>query len=76
MAKYYVAYEDKGPSGPCGQVTSVTRTHNDLYIFDDEEIARLFIEKIRSRGSGSRIMSKIIGFWSEDMGNIIINWKE
>lgn len=76
MGKYYVAYEDKGPSGPCGQVTSVTRIHNDLYVFDDEESARLFIEKVNGKISSSRIRSRIIGFWSEDIGNVIINWKE
>jgi hypothetical protein len=74
MSKYYVVYEDKGPSGPCGQVTSVTRTHNDLYVFDDEESAKLFIDK--ARPNASRVMPKIIGFWSTDIGNVIINWKE
>lgn len=74
MSKYYVAYEDKGPSGPCGQAISVTRNHNDLYIFDDEESARVFISKVRP--NTSRIMPKIVGFWSEDMENVIINWKE
>lgn len=69
MSKWYVAYEDKGPSGPCGQITSVTRTHNDLYIFDDEESARAFISKIENR-RGSRIMAKITGAWSEDTGNV------
>ena len=75
MSRCYVAYEDKGPFGPCGQVTSVTRTHNDLYIFDDEESARAFISKVRGP-QRSRVMPKIIGFWSEDMENVIINWKE
>lgn len=69
MGKCYVAYEDKGPSGPCGQITSVTRTHNDLYIFDDEESAKAFISK--ARPSASRVMPKIIGFWSKDYGNVI-----
>jgi hypothetical protein len=76
MSKYYVAYEDKGPSGPCGQATSVTRTHNDLYVFDDEESARLLIEKVNGKVSSSRIRPRVIGFWSESMGNVIINWKE
>ena len=75
MSKCYVAYEDKGPSGPCGQVTSVTRTHNDLYIFDDEESARAFISKVKGP-KRIRIMPKITGFWSEDMGNVLINWEK
>ncbi|MCK5608343.1 hypothetical protein KAR91_41055 [Candidatus Pacearchaeota archaeon] len=71
MSKYYVAYEDKGPSGPCGQVTSVTRCHSDLYVFDDEESARSFIKKVDERIIRSRIMPKITGFWSEAMGNVL-----
>ena len=74
MGKCYVAYEDKGPSGPCGQSVECTRYHNDLYIFDDEESARAFIAK--ARPNTSRVVPKIIGFWSEDMENVIINWKE
>ena len=70
MNKWYVAYEDKGPSGPCGQITSVTRSHHDLYIFDDEESARAFITKVTGFNT-SRIMPKITGFWSEDMRNVI-----
>jgi len=70
MNKWYVACEDKGPSGPCGQITSVTRTHNDLYIFDDEESARLFITKVKERKM-STIMPKIIGLWSKDYNNVI-----
>ncbi len=66
---FYVAYEDKGPSGPCGQSVECTRHHNDLYIFDDEESARMFISK--ARPNTSRVMPKITGFWSEDMGNVI-----
>lgn len=69
MSKYYIAYEDKGPSGPCGQVTSITRTRNDLYVFDDEESARTFISK--ARPNPNRIMPKITGFWSEECGNVI-----
>ena len=69
MSKFYVAYEDKGPSGPCGQAVSVTRSHNDLYIFDDEASARAFISK--ARPNTSRVMPKITGLWSKDMGDVI-----
>lgn len=69
MSKYYVACEDKGPSGPCGQITSVTSPRKDLYIFDDEESARLFITKVEKCGMG-KVTPKIIGFWSKDMGNV------
>ena len=74
MGKCYVAYEDKGPSGPCGQSVECTRYHNDLYIFDDEESARVFISK--ARPNASRVMPKITGFWSEEMGNVINIRKE
>ena len=67
--KFYVAYEDKGPSGPCGQSVECTRSHHDLYIFDDEASARLFIDK--ARPNASRLMPKIVGFWSYDLGNVI-----
>ena len=68
MSKWYVAYEDKGPSRPCGQSVSCTRFHNDLYVFDDEESARAFISK--ARPNASRVMPKIIGVWSEDTGSV------
>jgi len=69
MNKYYVAYKDRGPSRPCGQSVECTRPHNDLYIFDDEESARLFITKVQERII-SRLSPKIVGFWSIDMGNV------
>ncbi len=65
-----VAYEDKGPSGPCGQSVECTRNHNDLYTFGDEESARAFIAKTQT-GRMGRILPKIIGFWSKDMGTVI-----
>ncbi len=68
MSKYYVAYEDKGSSGPCGQSVECTRSHHDLYIFDDEASARKFIDKVRP--NASRVMPKVTGLWSEDMGNV------
>ena len=70
MSKCYVAYEDRGPSGPCGQITSVTRTHNDLYIFDDETSARLFVDKVEKCRPTSRLSPRITGFWSEEHGNL------
>jgi hypothetical protein len=65
---YYVAYEDKGPSLPCGQSIECTRWHNDLYIFNREEDAREFIKNIHKI---PRISPKIVGFWSDEMGNVL-----
>ena len=70
MSKWYVAYEDKGPSGPCGQSTECTRHHNDLYVFDDEKSARAFI--IRARVLRSRVKPRIVDVWSKEMNNVII----
>ena len=69
MAKWYVAYTDRGPSGPCGQSVECTRHHNDLYIFNDEEAARAFIDKVNN-GRIGRMLQNISGAWSEDMNNV------
>jgi len=53
-----------------------TRHHNDLYVFDNEDSAQLFIKKVGDMKLSSRIRPRVTGFWSEDMGNVIINWKE
>lgn len=67
MIKYYVAYEDKGPSGPCGQTVSTTMSWNKLYIFNDEQKARDFVQVITgSPFKGGRKHPKIRGFWSND----------
>jgi hypothetical protein len=70
--KWYVAYSDKGPSGPCGQSVECTRSHHDLYIFDDEVSARDFISKVDDMMRKSRVMPKIEGMWSEEMNNVFI----
>lgn len=67
MGKCYVAYEDKGS---CGQIMTGTGKHNDLYIFENEESARLFVKKVTEHAPRSRIRPRIIGFWSEDTGNV------
>ena len=68
---WYVAYSDKGPSGPCGQSVGCTRSHNDLYIFDDEAGAREFISNINEKMRKSRKMPKADGIWSDKMNNVI-----
>ena len=61
---FYVGYEDSGPSGPCGQSMSVTCNWHKLYIFTDYQKAKDFIDSVNNRKMG-RIMSRIVGFWSE-----------
>jgi hypothetical protein len=59
---FYIAYEDKGPSGPCGQSCSNTMPWRHLYTFEDETKAREFPGKIRTWG---RMSPKILGIWSD-----------
>ena len=67
---YYVAYEDKGPSGPCGQTVENTAPWRKLYIFGNESDAREFVDSVYL---WRRIAPKIIGFWSDSVywNNII-----
>ena len=72
--KYYVAYEDKGPSGPCGQTVKNTDPWRKLYIFIDEQEARDFIKNVTEAPFKlGRLRPKIIGFWSnsEPYNNVI-----
>ena len=69
---YFVAYEDKGPSRPCGQVTSVTQPWHKLYIFTDEAKTRDFINKVTENPFKlGRIRPKIIGYWSDADDSVI-----
>jgi len=65
MSTYYVAYEDKGPSGACGQSCSNTMPWRILYVFKDEVKAREFMEEVNT-GKLRRMSPKILGFWSDD----------
>ena len=64
--QYFIAYEDEGPSRPCGQVTSVTMPWRKLYVFTDETKSRDFIKNITENPfSLGRIRPKIKGYWSD-----------
>jgi len=63
---FYIGYEDKGPSGVCGQTVSNTAPWRKLFIFHTEEKARKFINNLQSYG---RSQPKIIGFWSDEKEN-------
>lgn len=67
MFKYYIAYEDKGPSGACGQSVKSTAPWNKLYIFNDEAKARKFMVKVvETPLAVGRLRPRITGFWSDD----------
>lgn len=69
---YFVAYEDKGPSGPCGQITSVTSPWQKLYVFTNEAKARELIKKITENPFNSgRLYPKITGYWSDVYESVI-----
>ena len=69
--KYYLAVSDRGPSGPCGQSVETTRSHNDLFVFEGRKAAVIAREQMLSPKSG-RAGVKILGIYSEEMGNLII----
>ena len=72
---YFVAYEDNGPSEPCGQATSTTKPWRKLYIFTDEAKSRDFIDKITENPfKTGRIRPKIIGYWSDSDGDDSVVW--
>lgn len=61
---FYIGYEDDGPSGPCGQCTSITSKWRKLYIFTDYQKAKDFIDSVNSRKM-CRIRPRIVGFWGD-----------
>ena len=40
-----IVYTDEGPSGPGGQTTDATRSHQGVYLFDTPEEARTFLDE-------------------------------
>lgn len=69
----YVAYEDSGPSGPCGQSVEITMPWQKLYVFKDREAARPFIEKVRAHQITGRSNPRIARTWdSDEPGQVIV----
>ena len=67
MHNYYVAYQDMGPSGACGQTVKNTAPWCKLYVFNDEVEAREFVSHVvLNPFKMGRLRPKIIGFWSDD----------
>ena len=40
-----LVYTDEGPGGPCGQGMHTTSAWTRVYVFDDEDAARSWLEK-------------------------------
>ena len=65
--EYYIAYEDKGPSGPCGQTFENTAPWRKLHIFENESDAREFIDKadlMDARNCNTNLKRDLI-YWRE-----------
>lgn len=64
----YVGYEDKGPSGPCGQTVSNTAPWRKLYVFNSRESFQNFMDSIHSI---RRIQPKIVGVWDSEFDDVV-----
>jgi hypothetical protein len=62
--KVYIRYQDDGPSGPCGQLTS-TNPWDQLHVFPDYEQARMFMHQVENHTVG-RKNPRITGVWQEE----------
>lgn len=60
---YYVAYEDKGPGGPCGQAMSATCCWRTLFVFETREKMRECLDDYKN---WRRASPKILGVWSDE----------
>jgi len=59
----YVNYTDQGPAGICGQSCDVTNPWNRLYIFDDYDTARQFMESLE--GGNGRLHPRVKYYWDD-----------
>ena len=65
IERFFVAYEDDGPSGPCGQDMRTTSPWRRLYEFDNEDDALAFYKLLKSGTWRFRLRSRAVGFWSD-----------
>ena len=65
--RFYVAYEDDGPIGPCVQCATVTSPWKKLYIFNDYDSLKKFYFNVENK-KGSRKNPRIVGLWEECIG--------
>jgi hypothetical protein len=64
---HYLAYEDDGPSGPCGQSVSITMPWRKLLVYENPDDAYALMGFLASRTVfGGRRRPRIVGAWSDD----------
>jgi len=61
--RYFVAYQDDGPKGPCGQSYATTKPWNRLYVFDHPKAMLDFIHDVGVETH--RLCPRVTGFWAE-----------
>ena len=71
--KLYICYEDKGPSGPCGQDMITTSPQNRLYIIEGtyEEIKQKRDKLESDISTSSRRSPKLTNYYWEDDDNYL-----
>jgi len=60
----YAAYEDEGPTGPCGQSLEITSPWHRLYTFNTFESLQKFCDALKA-GKG-RKRAKVTSYWTEE----------
>jgi len=63
---YYVAYQDDGPIGPCGQSCATTNPWDKLYIFTNRKKMREFVDPISEGTYTARRNARITNIWEEE----------
>lgn len=60
-------YRDDGPSGPCGQCTSITAPWSRLYVYDNENDAVAYMRFLKDRTEhAGRRRPRIEAFWYDE----------
>lgn len=72
--RYYVAYQDDGPAGPCAQNMATTQPWNRLYAFDKPKDMLDFIHDVGVEDA--RVNARIVGFWAsgDDHYPLVADW--
>lgn len=70
--KVYLRYQDDGPSGFCGQTTSVTSPWDQLHIFPDYDSAREYMRQLEQWPPG-RKNPRVTAIWQEESGLEVFN---
>lgn len=73
-ARYFVAYQDDGPAGPCAQDMAVTQPWNRLYVFDKPKDMLDFIHDVKVETH--RVNARVTGYWAsgDDHYPLVADW--